>query len=119
MAHRDLPEIDPHPEALTKGDRLPLAYTNSLEQPATERKVLPEPTFVAAPEIVSPHWHGPRTPKAAQTGTKKPKSRVSKKHSRFAERKPSTPEACTPLRRLFDPATCKLIEAKNAGSFTQ
>ena len=107
MANRDLPEINPGPEALSKSDRLPLACISSAEPPSTELKMPSQPTSVAAPKIVSPHGPGPSTPKAAQTGTKKPKSRVSKKHSQLAERKPSAPEACNPLRRLFDPVACK------------
>lgn len=107
MANRDLPEINPGPEALTKSDRLPVAYISSAEPPATELKMSPDPASVTAPKIVSLHWHQPSTPKAAQIRTKKFKSRVSKKPARGAERKLPAPEACNPLRRLFDPATCK------------
>jgi hypothetical protein len=107
MANRDLPEIDPSAEALTKGDRLPMAYINSVEQPATELKALPEPTLVA-PKVVSRQWHEPSTPKPVRVVTKKSKSRAIKKHVQGVERKPSAPEACNPLRRLFDPTiTCK------------
>lgn len=98
VADRELPEIDPGPVALTKADRLP----------ATELKVPPEPPPVAAPKIASRHWHGPSTSKTGQAGSKKSKSRVLKKHARGMERKPSAPEACNPLRRIFEPATaCK------------
>lgn len=99
------PEINVAPEALTKRDRLPVAYISSAEPPATELNMSPEPASIAGRKIVSPHW--PSTPKAAQIETKKFKSRISKKHARGAERKLSAPKACNPLRRLFDPATCK------------
>lgn len=100
-------EIDSGSEALTKGDRLPVAYISSVEPPATELTVPPEPT-PAAPKIAIRHWHDPSTPKAGQVGTKKSKSKAPKKHARGIERRPSAPEACNPLRRIFEPATaCK------------
>jgi hypothetical protein len=107
VAERDLPEIDSGPEALTKGDRLPVGYISSAEPPATELKVPPEPTS-AAPKIAIRHWHDPSTSKAGQAGTKKSKSKAPKRHARVIERKTSAPEACNPLRRIFEPATaCK------------
>jgi hypothetical protein len=108
VASRDPIEIDPRPEALTKGDRLPVAYINSVEPPANEPKVLPEQTFVVPPKIVSRHRHKPSTAKAVQVITKRSQSRALRKHVQGVERKPSAAEACNPLRRLFDPTTtCK------------
>ena len=107
VAERDLPEIDSGPEALTKGDRLPVAYISSVEPPATELTVPPEPTS-AALKIAIRHRHDPSTLAAGQVVTKKFKSKAPKKHARGIERRPSAPEACNPLRRIFEPATaCK------------
>ena len=107
-AGRDVPEIGtrPVPEMPTKGDRLPVTYISSAEPLATELQVPPEPPSMAAPKIVSRHWHDPSDPRAAQGRTKKPKSRDLKKHARRVERKSPAPEACnpdgsSPLRRLF------------------
>jgi hypothetical protein len=66
------------PEALTKSDRLPIAFGKLV----TEKKVinpnytpdqpsLPVPTV---PQIISRHWHDPSDQKAIQTHTKKPKA---------------------------------------------
>jgi hypothetical protein len=109
VAGRDVPEIgtSPVPETLPKGDRLPVTYISSVEPPATELKVPPEPTSIPAPKIISRHWHDPSDPRAAQGGTKKPKSKDLKKHVRRVERKP-TAQACngsSPFRRLFGPTT--------------
>jgi hypothetical protein len=107
-ASRDAPEIgtSPVPETLTKGDRLPVTYISFVEPLATELQVPPEPTSIAAPKIISRHWHDPGV---AQGGTKKPKSKDLKKHARRVERKPA-PETCNPdgnsqLKRLFGPTT--------------
>ena len=109
-ASRDVLEIgtSPVPETLTKGDRLPVPYISSVVPVATEPP--PEPLPMAAPEIKSRHWHDPSDPRAAQSGTKRPKSKDLKKQARRVERKPPTPEACnpdgsSPLRRLFGPTT--------------
>lgn len=111
-ASRDVLEIgtSPVPETLTKGDRLPVTYISFVEPLATELQVPPEPTSIAAPKIISRHWHDPSDPTAAQGGIKKPKSKDLKKHARRVERKPSAPETCNPdgsgpLKRLFGPAT--------------
>ena len=76
-AGRDMPEIgtSPVPDTLTKGDRLPVTYISSVEPLATELQVPPEPPSMAAPKIISRHWHDPSDPRAAQGGTKKPKSK--------------------------------------------
>jgi hypothetical protein len=109
---RDAPGVStsPVPETLTKGDRLPVNYISFVEPLATELQVPPKPTSIAAPKIISRHWHDPGDPRAAQGGTKKPKLKDLKKHARRVEREPSAPEACnpggsSPLRRLFGPAT--------------
>ena len=111
-ASRDVLEIgtSPVPETLTKGDRLPVTYISFVEPLATELQVPPEPTSIAAPKIISRHWHDPSDPTAAQGGIKKPKSKDLKKHARRVERKPSAQETCNPdgsgpLKRLFGPAT--------------
>ena len=111
-ADRDVPEIgtSPVPETLTKGDRLPVAYISFVEPLATELQMTPEAPSIAAPKIISRHWHDPGDPRAAQGGTKKPKSKDLRKHARRVERKPSASEACnpdgsSPLKRLFGPAT--------------
>jgi|SRR3954471_9159671 hypothetical protein len=111
-AGRDMPEIGTSPvsQTLTKGDRLPVTYIRTVEPLATELQVPPEPTSISAPKIIGRHWHDPSDPRAAQGGTKKPKSKDLKKHARRVERKPSAPEACNPdgsgpLRRLFGSTT--------------
>ena len=83
-ASRDVLEIgtSPVPETLTKGDRLPVTYISFVEPLATELQVPPEPTSIAAPKIISRHWHDPSDPTAAQGGIKKPKSKDLKKHAR-------------------------------------
>ena len=110
-ASRDVLEIgtSPVPETLTKGDRLPVTYISFAEPLATELQVPPEPTSIAAPKIISRHWHDPSDLRPAQGGTKKPKSTDLKKHARRVERKPA-PETCNPdgnsqLKRLFGPTT--------------
>ena len=112
-AGRDMSEdgTSPVPDTLTKGDRLQVTYISSVEPVATEPQVPPEALPMAAPSIIRRHWHDPSDPRAAQSGTKKLKSKDLKKHVRRVERKP-TPQACnpdesSPLRRLFGPtATC-------------
>ena len=112
-AVKDMPEVraSPVPASLTKGDRLPVTYISSVEPLATELQAPPEPPSIAAPKIISRHWHDPGDPRTAQGGTKRPKSKDLKKHVRRVERKP-TPQACnpddsSPLRRLFGAApTC-------------
>jgi hypothetical protein len=118
-AGRDMPEIGTSPvsQTLTKGDRLPVTYIRTVEPLATELQVPPEPTSISAPKIIGRHWHDPSDPRAAQGGTKKPKSKDLKKHARRVERKPSAPEACNPdgsgpLRRLFgSTTTCSKMRA--------
>lgn len=114
MANRDLPEINPGPEALSKSDRLPLAYISSAEPPSTELKMPSQPTSVAAPKIVSPHGPGPSTPKAAQTGTKKFKSRVSKKTCAGSRTQTVRPGGLQPASAALRPGCHlqELIEAK-------
>ena len=97
-ASRDVLEIgtSPVPETLTKGDRLPVTYISFVEPLATELQVPPEPTSIAAPKIISRHWHDPSDPTAAQGGIKKPKSKdlknmpaesnASRRHRRLATR---------------------------------
>jgi hypothetical protein len=96
--------------AAAAGRDLPVTYIRTVEPLATELQVPPEPTSISAPKIIGRHWHDPSDPRAAQGGTKKPKSKDLKKHARRVERKPSAPEACNPdgsgpLRRLFGSTT--------------
>ena len=111
-AGSDMPEVGTSPVAdpLTKGDRLPVTYIGQVVPVATEPQVPPEPRPMAAPKIISRHWHDPGDPRAAQSGTKRPKSMDLKKHARRVERKPPAPDTCnaegnSPLRRLFGPTT--------------
>ena len=68
---------------------MPVTYISSAEPLATELQVPPEPTSIAAPKIVSRHWHDPSDPRVAQGGIKKPKSKDLKKRARAEfERKP-------------------------------
>ena len=100
----------PVPETLTKGDRLPVTYISSAEPLATELQVPPEPQSMAAPKIISRHWHDPSDPRAAQGGTKRPKSKDLKKRARAESNASRRQEACnpdgsSPLSRLFGPNT--------------
>ena len=109
-ASRDVLEIgtSPVPETLTKGDRLPVTYISFVEPLATELQVPPEPTSIAAPKIISRHWHDPSDPRAPQGGTKKPKLKDLKKTVRRVERKLAeacNPTGSSPFRRLFGPTT--------------
>jgi outer membrane biosynthesis protein TonB len=81
------------PEALTKSDRLPIAFGKL----ATETKAinvnytpdqpsLPAPTV---PQIISRHWHDPSDQKAVQTHTKKPNPKESRQNRPTAEHKPT------------------------------
>ena len=106
-----MPEIgtSPVPDTLTKGDRLPVTYISSVEPFVTELQVPPGSPSMAVPKITSRHSHDPSDLRAAQGGTKKPKSKDIKQHVRRVERKP-TPQTCkpddsSPLRRLFGAAT--------------
>ena len=99
----------PVPDTLTKSDRLLVTYISSVAPIATKLQVPPEPPSVAAPKTISRHWHDPSDPRAAEGGTRKPKSKDLKKTVRRVERKP-TPQACnpddsSPLTRLFGAAT--------------
>ena len=109
-AGSEMPEIgtNPVPNTLTKGDRLPVAYVSSVVPVATEPP--PEPLPMAAPEIKSRHWHDPSDPRAAQGGTKRPKSKDLKKRARAesnASRRQGAcnPDGSSPLSRLFGPNT--------------
>ena len=111
-AGRDMPDVGtgPVPETLTKGDRLPVTYISSAEPLATELQVPPEPQSMAAPKIISRHWHDPSDPRAAQGGTKRPKSKDLKKRVRAESNASRRQEACnpdgsSPLSRLFGPNT--------------
>ena len=111
-AGRDMPDVGtgPVPETLTKGDRLPVTYISSAEPRATELQVPPEPQSMAAPKIISRHWHDPSDPRAAQGGTKRPKSKDLKKRVRAESNASRRQEACnpdgsSPLSRLFGPNT--------------
>jgi hypothetical protein len=84
------------PDTLTKSDRLPVTYISSVEPLATELQVPPETPLIAAPEIISRHWHALGDPRAAQGGTKKLKPKNLKKHVRRVERKPPARAACNP-----------------------
>ena len=108
-----MPEVgaSPVPDTLTKSDRLPVTYISSVEPLSTELQAPPEPPSIAAPKIISRHWHNPKDRRATQSGTKKPMSKGLKKHVRRVERKPAAeacnPDESSPLRRLFNPtATC-------------
>jgi hypothetical protein len=110
-AGREMPEVgtSPFADTLTKGDRLPVTYVSSVVPVATEPQVPPGPSPIAAPEIKSRHWHDPINRRAAQSGTRKPKSKDLKKHVRRVEGKPTAqacnPDGSSPLRRLLGPTT--------------
>ena len=111
-ANRDMPEDGTGRvmDTLTKSDRLPVTYISSAEPLATELQVPPEPQSMAAPKIISRHWHDPSDPRAAQGGTKRPKSKDLKKRVRAESNASRRQEACnpdgsSPLSRLFGPNT--------------
>jgi hypothetical protein len=99
----------PFADTLTKGDRLAVTYVSSVVPLATEPQVPSGPSSIAAPEIKGRHWYDRINRRAAQSGTRKLKSKASKKHVRRVEGQPTAlacnPDRSSPLRRLFGPTT--------------